>query len=47
MGVTDTKTYNYERNFFHGPTPKNNNPEEHGEGPALSNEVHFDWNANV
>ena len=35
-------TYHDEGNLFQGPTCKNDNPEEHGQGSSHSNNVHLD-----
>ena len=39
-----TETYNYGREFFHRPTSKDGDPEEHGERSVHSNDVHLNCN---
>ena len=36
-----TETYDYEREFFHRPTSKDDDPEEHGERSTHSNDAHL------
>jgi len=45
--MTAARTYNNKGDFLHGPTPENNDPEEHREGSTHSNNVHLDWDTTV